>query len=498
MIDMDSIPYELDLLIATGGTSEVWQARGPEGQLVALKVARDEDRRPRLRREVEILERGGVPGLPRLVASDPDGAWLAQELVDGEPLDVWADGRPVADLLAVAVELLYILRRLHRVGVLHGDLKPANVLVDGTGAPRLLDLSAVARIGGTPRRFQGTLGYTAPERLAGEPLSAATDLYGFGALLYRCLTGRVPLEATDPAAMAYLPLVTLPPPPAMWRPDLAGLLDQIVLALLTRTPARRPDDIPRLAKLLTRAGAAKPASPVLGMADERDRLRRAVVAALDGEPRAVVVYGPSGTGRRTLVTEAVEAARREGMPYLKGVRPNEALQRIAAAPVAPVLVLRANQRGAQQLARAVLSESHPALLLLHADHPIPSLARAEQLTPVPLSLEDFRVLAAGAGVEGADLEAAWRGTAGLPAAARAAIGRLQATAGHEVSWGFLSREARTVLKVLREREQVLLPDLAAALELSEHAVLDHAEVLIAGGLAECSLGGAAVRLVQEP
>src|SRR5262249_28263235 len=143
--------------------------------------------------------------------------------------------------------------------------------------------------------FRGTLGYAAPELLDGRGPSVATDVYGLGALLYTALVGRNPFVAPDPAALTYLPLVSLPPPPSWSGPETTPALTQLRLGTLARHPGRPPPAAgPR--KNGAKGRAPPPGPPILGMAEEREELRRAVVGAADGEPRVVVVYGVAGSG----------------------------------------------------------------------------------------------------------------------------------------------------------------------------------------------------------
>src|SRR5699024_8010646 len=81
-------------------------------------------------------------------------------------------------------------------------------------------------------------------------------------------------------------------------------------SLLTRDPAHRPASLTEVREKLEQAATSRQATPVLGMSEEREALRRAVIGAADGEPRVVVMYGPPGSGRRTLLAETVEAAPR--------------------------------------------------------------------------------------------------------------------------------------------------------------------------------------------
>jgi serine/threonine protein kinase len=492
-------PYQPKTLLAIGSQAQVWVASGPSGD-VALKVARTDAHRQALRREATLHQAASHPGLVRMIDVAADHAWMALELVDGPTLDVWAQRAPIEALIDLALELLDALEHLHGRGVVHGDIKPANVVVDSDDHPRLLDLGVAVAEGTRLDGFRGTLGFAAPELLRGDPPTRATDLYGLGALLYSCITGRTPFVAPDPAALTYLPLVSLPAPPAAFEPDIPSGLNQLLLALLARDPSRRPSSIDRVRDALRQAASTKPPPPLLGMTDEREDLRRAVVGAADGEPRVVVIYGPPGCGRRTLIAEAVEYARREGLPYLKGSDPRAVIQALRDSRQPSVLVTRAGAKSGRQLAELVLKESLPCLVLLHAERPLPSLAAegAILLTPSPFTERDAVRLARMFGVEGDEVGPWWRQTMGLPAALLGKIRAWRRERGlTEASGSTLSAESQRVLDALRAHptRRAPVPALAAELEMTEHLLLDHCEALFAEGLVEALLDGESIGVV---
>lgn len=488
-------------LLAMGAHAQVWLATGPRGE-VALKIARGASSRPALLREAELLASAKHPNLVSLVEADPQGEWLALQRVSGATVDQWSKGRPLQQVIHVTLQLIDVLEHLHRREIVHSDVKPTNVIVDPSGDATLIDLGIATRPGDGQEGFRGTLGYAAPELLSGRSPTPATDLYGLGALLYTCLTGRTPFVAPDPAALTYLPLVSLPPPPAAFRPDLPSTLNQLLLALLARDPSRRPTDLDRIRHTLRQCVQTRPAPPLLGMLETREALRRAVVGAADGEPRVVVLYGAPGSGRRTLIAEAVEYARREGLPYLKGTDPSAAATSLRRTSRPAVLVMRAAHKGARALAEHVLKESLQCLLLLHADRPVPKLsdAGAIQLTPAPLSPLDAQRLATLAGADEELAEAWWREGMGLPIAV---IGRISAwrrqhglTSDRDPE---LPSDSRRIYEALRgkPRMQCEISELAAELNLGEHALLDHCEVLFAEDLIEPQQDGFVLAVVRS-
>jgi predicted Ser/Thr protein kinase len=492
-------PYKPERLISTGGQAQVWLAHGPSG-VVALKVARTDTQREGLLREVKALRAAGAhPHVVKLVGHSPDGAWASFEHVAGATAEVWAEDHDLHEIAEMGARLLAAIRHLHASGVVHGDVKPGNVLVGDDGIPKLIDLGVAAIANDAAKGFRGTPGYAAPEMLRGERPTAASDVYGFGGVLYTCLTGRMPFQAPDSAALAYLPMVSLPEPPPVFRPDVPAALSQLVLTLLARDPTRRPTDLDRIADQLRKAAESPVGHPIMGMRREREDIRRAVVGAADSECRVVVLYGPPGSGRRTLLNEAVEAARREGVTFLKETDPTELVASVKKLGKKPyVAALRASQPGVVPLAKAMLDQHLPGLLLLHADRPVPGMGKALQITPPPLSQEDTTVLVRILGGPASQGEAWWRDTFGHPLSI---VGKLRgwrrSTGGPRTAIDtVLPALSRRVLQAIRKGGEMKLPELAAASGMTEHDLLDHCEVLFAEELIVPTQDGAAIAVTE--
>jgi predicted Ser/Thr protein kinase len=489
-------PYTLTKLIATGAQSQVWTATGPDGDVV-IKRARTPAHRAALKREAEILHGDTHPNLARLIASDSDHEWLALEHIRGTPIDQWAQLEEVEDVVLTFVQLLNAVAHLHGQGILHGDIKPSNVLIAPNRVLKLLDLGIATRAGETVEGFRGSLGYAAPELLKGSPPSVSTDLYGVGALLYTCVTGRPPFVATDPAALTYLPLVSLPPPPSAFRPAIPSQLNQLLLSLLSRNATLRLSQIDEIRERLEGSIGGNPAAPVLGMLNEREQLRQAVVGAADGETRVVVLYGPPGSGRRTLIAEAVEHARREGLAYLKGSEPRKTLAALRKSTRPHVIVMRG--KAGRKLAQVIISEGLPCIFLLHTDRPIPALAQkgAIQVTPAPLKEVDAARIGRMYGCPQDQTEQWWRASLGLPSAL---LGRVRAWRrqknGDPFDMNDLPPDARVIYAALRDAGKLTVAELAVQIEMDEHAVLDHCEVLFAEGVLSDEDDGESLRVLD--
>jgi hypothetical protein len=210
-----------------------------------------------LRREGEALARLRHPGIATVyeAGTTEDGdPFLAMELVPGEPLDRWLAARdpPRAERVEIIRRIAEAVQHAHEAGVVHRDLKPANVLVDGVGAPRVLDfgLARIAVLEGSlatrasdAGTLVGTLPYMSPEQVRGLPdtVDARTDVYALGVMLYEALLGRRPYDldaASIPAAVRTI-CETAPRSPRSIDPSFPRDLETIVLAALEKDPARR-------------------------------------------------------------------------------------------------------------------------------------------------------------------------------------------------------------------------------------------------------------------
>lgn len=490
-------PYTLKTLLATGGQSQVWEAESDQGT-VALKVARTERHRACIRREVHVLSIGQHPCLPRLVDHDPKLNWLSQDLILGSPIDQWAQAHDFKDLLAVARQLLDVLDFLHGHGIVHGDLKPRNILVDADGRPTLCDFGVADTPEESVEGFSGTLGFVAPESLQGKKrVIPDADLYGLAALLFSCIAGRPPFTAEDPAALTYLPMVTLPPPLSSLVPEVPKGLDEMIATMLCRSPTRRLATTDDVRDALDAIDWSEPSEPLFGMQELRDTLRKAIIGAADGEPRVVVVYGPPGCGRRSLLTEAMKQAQREGLDVYQGSDMRQLFDRIRLDGKPVAALIRGASNNARKLASHALQQGLPCLLLAYADRPVPALVKAGaiQSTPAPLALVDVRRMIRYHEADEGQAETWWRASQGLPASVHGYIRHWHRKRTNGVPvLRLLSQEGRQILTALGHRSPIDVTTLAHSLGLSEHLLLDHCEALFAEGLAAPTENGMQIRL----
>jgi eukaryotic-like serine/threonine-protein kinase len=252
--------YRLEGRVAVGGMGEVWRARDTRlGRIVAVKVLRPEFAdRPEFRdllrwegRQAGLLPHPGVvqvrdyddgsaSGVPHLVMEYVEGPSLAAVLAAQGTLSP----RHVLGLIVQAAEALACA---HAAGIVHCDMKPANVLVDG-GRIKIADFGIAQAAGENPAsqadQVTGTPGYLSPEQIAGRPATAASDLYSLGMIAYECLTGRPPFRGS-PLAVARAHLDRpLPPLPA----TVPAPVVKLVAALTAKDPKDRPGDATAVAE----------------------------------------------------------------------------------------------------------------------------------------------------------------------------------------------------------------------------------------------------------
>ena len=259
-------PWRLLEKLGQGGMGTVYLAERADGAFdkrAAMKLLRSDDTRfkEQLERERRVLARLDHPGIARLIDGgvlENGQPWLVMELAEGEELDAWlrrmrpSRQRRLEVFLAVCDAVSYA----HSALVVHRDLKPGNIRVAADGTVKLLDFGIAKLLspdaaGGKTRHVALTPGFAAPEQLAGEAITARTDVYALGALLYLLLTGRSPHPRFDgnwvdyiehinrvdaePASRAAAHAGGLALPPAQLRGD----LDAIAARALRRDPVER-------------------------------------------------------------------------------------------------------------------------------------------------------------------------------------------------------------------------------------------------------------------
>ena len=284
--------YRLLGKLGSGGMADVYLAEDQElGRRVALKLlderhSSDEQFVERFRREASAaagLQHPNVVGV--FDRGSYDGShYIAMEYVDGAALnDLIERGLSVPEAVEIVRQVLNGARYAHAHGIVHRDLKPQNVLVDAEGRARVTDFG-IARAGASEitqtGSVLGTAQYLSPEQAQGLPVTAASDLYSIGVLLYEALTGKVPFEAESPVSVALKQVSERPRPPSEVNPAVPRALDAVVLKALAKDPGNRFASAEEFMAALD-AAEADPSGSTLG-----DTAAYAAVAAAAGTPPA--------------------------------------------------------------------------------------------------------------------------------------------------------------------------------------------------------------------
>jgi eukaryotic-like serine/threonine-protein kinase len=283
--------YRVLQRIGGGGMADVYLAEDTHLQRrVALKVlhrhfAQDRQFVERFRREAE-----SAAGLshPNIVAVYDRGEfegtyYIAMQYVEGPTLRELIDrGLSIEQAVAIIRQVLEAARYAHRNGIVHRDLKPQNVIVDPEGKAMVTDFG-IARAGVSDitqtGSVMGTPHYLSPEQAQGQDVTAVSDLYSVGVILYEALTGRVPFEGESAVAIAMKQVSEVPQRPSSLNPRVSPALDAVVMRALEKEPGQRFQNADAFIAALT-AAMREPGGP--GTADFA-ALPPAYVAASEGE-----------------------------------------------------------------------------------------------------------------------------------------------------------------------------------------------------------------------
>jgi serine/threonine-protein kinase len=310
--------YRIEERIGRGGMGVVYRAqhlnlqRRAAIKIIAPDLAESEGFRERFTREARIAAALQHPNIVTVYdAGEVDGMlYLAMQFIRGEDLSgiLRRDGR-LRPYRAIDVcrQVASALDAAHAMGLIHRDVKPANVLIEGRNA-FLTDFGLTKQTGTNAQLTRagdmvGTIHYVAPEQIEGRRVSARSDVYALGCLLYHCLSGQVPFAHETDVAVIYAHLSEQPPKLSELRPELPDGLDAVMAKALDKSPDRRfpscGDMISAARAVIDAAGplsetipprpsqVAVPAPAEIRDAAEAARRPRVLLGGLDDQTRAV-------------------------------------------------------------------------------------------------------------------------------------------------------------------------------------------------------------------
>lgn len=306
--------YELGEIIGFGGMSEVHKARDLRlGRDVAIKVlradlARDPTFYLRFKREAQnaaALNHPAIVAVYDTGEAEIDGGplpYIVMEYVDGDTLrDIVRNKGPLAPQKAMEViaDVCAALDFSHKNGIVHRDMKPANIMIDRQGAVKVMDFGIARAIADASNPVTqtaaviGTAQYLSPEQARGEKVDARSDVYSLGCVLYEILTGEPPFTGDSPVAVAYQHVREDAKLPSLVYPGVPRELDSIVLKAMAKNPANRYQTAAEMRSDLIRVlGGQKPTAPTVMTEEDRTTM----LAASDPEPRGYRSTDRNGDG----------------------------------------------------------------------------------------------------------------------------------------------------------------------------------------------------------
>ncbi|MEA2166902.1 MAG: serine/threonine kinase PknH [Solirubrobacteraceae bacterium] len=246
--------YHIVSLLGVGGMGSVYLAQDPEGNRVALKLVRadyanDAVFRKRFAREARIAQTVEHPKVVAVVATgEHEGVpYMAQRFVDGLTVDQKhkqdGDFTPV-EAVRVCEDVAAGLEALWQAGMVHRDVKPANILLDAHGTAYVTDFGLAKDSQGSlltlPGQALGSMDYMAPEQIRGEDVSAASDIYALGCVMFEITCGRAPFAHVQGMRILWAHLQDPPPDPLSLKPDMPPRFAQAMLTALQKEPENRP------------------------------------------------------------------------------------------------------------------------------------------------------------------------------------------------------------------------------------------------------------------
>ncbi len=265
--------YRIVGRLGAGGMGEVYQAEDTRlKRTVALKflppeMTRDEEAKRRFQQEAEAaaaLDHPHICTIYEVGETEEGHLFIAMACYPGETLKARLEKGPLpaAEAAWLAAQAAAGLAHAHAKGIVHRDVKPANLMLTADGGVKVLDFGLAKLVGQTTRTKDGstlgTVAYMSPEQAGGAKVDARTDVWSLGAVLYEMATGRVPFEGDYSQAVIYGILNHDPVAPSKIKPDLPPELERVILLCLAKDPDQRIQTMAELAAELGEAGVTGP------------------------------------------------------------------------------------------------------------------------------------------------------------------------------------------------------------------------------------------------
>ena len=250
--------YELIKKIGAGGMADVYMAKDILlDRVVAVKIlhsnfAEDNDFIVRFRHEAQSAGKLTHPNIVGIydVGCDKDIYYIVMEYVEGETLKQYIQSHPnipIDTAVRIAIDIGEALEEAHENGIIHCDIKPHNILLTETGKVKVTDFGIARAINSSTvidkQSILGSVHYLSPEQAAGDKITAKTDIYSLGIVLYEMLTHHLPFEGETAVSIALKHMQGDIPRPTKFNPTISPMLEECLLTALQRDPDKRYDTV---------------------------------------------------------------------------------------------------------------------------------------------------------------------------------------------------------------------------------------------------------------
>jgi tetratricopeptide (TPR) repeat protein len=328
-------PYRIEEILGAGGMGEVYRALDTRlGRTVAIKLlprelSLDPASKLRFLREARAVSALNHPNIVVLydISAHQDTDFLVMEYVPGRSLRdlIPAGGQAFDQVAALGSQAASALGAAHAAGIVHRDVKPANILVTGEGQVKVLDFG-IAKLPSDPTEAHltgqgqaiGTFAYMSPEQTRGEEVDARSDIFSLGCVLYEASTGQAPFQGPSALAVMHEIATAEPLPPSSLRPGLTPAFDALIAKCLRKDPRERVSSMAEVRAGLDDAarGARQPiesrqeAEAFVGRERESRHLEEHFQRMLAGAGKVVFLAGEAGIGKSALTRVFVGSVER--------------------------------------------------------------------------------------------------------------------------------------------------------------------------------------------